>query len=83
MRFVGWHRGCRFAAGSGRRKVTTGSSLPSAAEPARSSARVHRAVDCVHERTSQPPGRVEPPEQTPAAIRAELPDGLRGQFDAE
>jgi hypothetical protein len=30
-----------------------------------------------------PPGRVEPPERTPAAIRAELPDGLRGQFDAE
>jgi Family of unknown function (DUF6247) len=28
-------------------------------------------------------GPVEPPERTPAAIRAELPDGLRGQFDAE
>lgn len=32
---------------------------------------------------ASPPGRVEPPEQTPAAIRAELPDGLRGQFDAD
>jgi hypothetical protein len=32
---------------------------------------------------ARPPGRVEPPERTPAAIRAELPDGLRGQFDAE
>jgi Family of unknown function (DUF6247) len=32
---------------------------------------------------ASPPGRVEPPERTPAAIRAELPDDLRGQFDAE
>jgi hypothetical protein len=30
-----------------------------------------------------PAGRVEPPERTPAAIRAELPDDLRRQFDAE
>jgi Family of unknown function (DUF6247) len=30
-----------------------------------------------------PAGRVEPPGRTPAAIRAELPEGLRGQFDAE
>jgi len=27
--------------------------------------------------------RVKPPERTPAAIRAELPDDLRAQFDAE
>lgn len=32
---------------------------------------------------ASPPGRVAPPERTPAAIRAELPDDLRGQFDAE
>ena len=32
---------------------------------------------------ASPPGLVEPPERTPAAIRAELPDSLRGQFDAE
>jgi hypothetical protein len=30
-----------------------------------------------------PAGRVEPPERTPAAIRAELPEALRAQFDAE
>jgi hypothetical protein len=30
-----------------------------------------------------PAGRVEPPGRTPAEIRAELPDGLRAQFDAE
>jgi hypothetical protein len=32
---------------------------------------------------ASPAGRVERPERTPAAIRAELPDDLRGQFDAE
>jgi hypothetical protein len=32
---------------------------------------------------ANPAGRVEPPQRTPAAIRAELPDALRGQFDAE
>jgi hypothetical protein len=32
---------------------------------------------------ASPVGRVEPPERTPAAIRAELPDELRGRFDAE
>jgi hypothetical protein len=32
---------------------------------------------------ASPAGRVEPPERTPAAIRAELPDGLRARFDAE
>jgi hypothetical protein len=30
-----------------------------------------------------PVGRVEPPERTPAAIRAELPAALRGRFDAD
>jgi hypothetical protein len=30
-----------------------------------------------------PAGRVEPPGRTPAAIRAELPEGLRARFDAE
>jgi hypothetical protein len=30
-----------------------------------------------------PASPVEPPERTPAAIRAELPEELRGQFDAE
>jgi hypothetical protein len=30
-----------------------------------------------------PAGRVEPPGRTPAAIRAELPEALRAQFDAE
>jgi len=30
-----------------------------------------------------PAGRVVPPERSPAAIRAELPDDVRGQFDAE
>jgi len=29
------------------------------------------------------PGRVEPPERSPAAIRAELPEAMRAQFDAE
>jgi hypothetical protein len=35
--------------------------------------------------TPQPrePGRVEPPERSPAAIRAELPEAMRAQFDAE
>jgi hypothetical protein len=32
---------------------------------------------------ASPAGRVEPPERTPAAIRAELPKALRGQFDRE
>ena len=32
---------------------------------------------------ASPAGRVERPERTPAAIHAELPDDLRGQFDAE
>jgi hypothetical protein len=32
---------------------------------------------------TSPAGPVEPPERTPAAIRAELPEELRGQFDAE
>jgi hypothetical protein len=32
---------------------------------------------------TSPTGPVEPPERTPAAIRAELPEELRGQFDAE
>jgi Family of unknown function (DUF6247) len=31
----------------------------------------------------RPAGRVQPPEHTPAAIRAELPEALRAQFDAE
>ncbi|HEY2958189.1 MAG TPA: DUF6247 family protein [Actinomycetota bacterium] len=30
-----------------------------------------------------PAGRVEPLGRTPAAIRAELPEALRAQFDAE
>jgi hypothetical protein len=30
-----------------------------------------------------PAGRAEPPGRTPAAIRAELPEALRAQFDAE
>jgi Family of unknown function (DUF6247) len=30
-----------------------------------------------------PAGRVQPPSQTPAAVRAELPEALRAQFDAE
>jgi Family of unknown function (DUF6247) len=30
-----------------------------------------------------PAGPIEPPERTPAAIRAELPAELRDQFDAE
>lgn len=29
------------------------------------------------------PWRVEPPERSPAAIRAELPEAMRAQFDAE
>jgi hypothetical protein len=29
------------------------------------------------------PWRVEPPDPSPAAIRAELPEALRAQFDAE
>jgi hypothetical protein len=29
------------------------------------------------------PGRIEPPERSPAAIRAELPEAMRAQFDAE
>jgi hypothetical protein len=32
---------------------------------------------------ASPAGRVEPPERTPAAIRAELPEALRARFDAE
>ena len=32
---------------------------------------------------TSPTGPVEPPEWTPAAIRTELPEELRGQFDAE
>jgi Family of unknown function (DUF6247) len=32
---------------------------------------------------ASPAGRVEPPERTPSAIRAELPEALRAQFDAE
>ncbi len=32
---------------------------------------------------ASPTGGVQPPERTPAAIRAELPDDLRGRFDAE
>jgi Family of unknown function (DUF6247) len=32
---------------------------------------------------TSPASPVEPPEQIPAAIRAELPDDLRSQFDAE
>jgi hypothetical protein len=32
---------------------------------------------------ASPPGRVEPPERTPAAVRAELPEALRARFDAE
>jgi Family of unknown function (DUF6247) len=32
---------------------------------------------------TSPTGPVGPPERTPAAIRAELPEELRGQFDAE
>jgi Family of unknown function (DUF6247) len=30
-----------------------------------------------------PARRVQPPQRTPAAIRAELPEPLRGQFDRE
>jgi hypothetical protein len=30
-----------------------------------------------------PAGSVQPPGRTPAAIRAELPEALRAQFDAE
>jgi hypothetical protein len=30
----------------------------------------------------RPPRRVEPPERSPAAIRAELPESMRAQFDA-
>ena len=37
---------------------------------------------CMSAQTS-PAGPVERPERTPAAIRAELPEDLRGQFDAE
>jgi hypothetical protein len=29
------------------------------------------------------PWRVEPPERSPAAIRAELPEAMRAKFDAE
>jgi Family of unknown function (DUF6247) len=32
---------------------------------------------------TSPAGPVEPPERTPAAIRAELPEDLRGRFDAD
>ena len=32
---------------------------------------------------TSPAGPVEPPERTPAAIRAELPEELRRRFDAE
>jgi hypothetical protein len=32
---------------------------------------------------TSPAGQVEPPERTSAGIRAELPEDLRGQFDAE
>jgi hypothetical protein len=32
---------------------------------------------------TSPAGPVQRPEQTPAAIRAELPEDLRGQFDAD
>jgi hypothetical protein len=32
---------------------------------------------------ASPAGRVQPPQRTPAAIRAELPEVLRGQFDSE
>jgi Family of unknown function (DUF6247) len=32
---------------------------------------------------TSPAGPVQRPERTPAAIRAELPEDLRGQFDAE
>ncbi len=32
---------------------------------------------------ASPVGRVEPPDRTPAAIRAELPEALRARFDAE
>jgi Family of unknown function (DUF6247) len=30
-----------------------------------------------------PAGRVQPPGRTPAAVRAELPEALRAQFDAD
>lgn len=30
-----------------------------------------------------PASRVQPPQRTPAAIRAELPEPLRSQFDSE
>jgi hypothetical protein len=30
-----------------------------------------------------PAGRAEPPGRTPAAVRSELPEALRAQFDAE
>jgi Family of unknown function (DUF6247) len=29
------------------------------------------------------PGRIEPPERSPAAIRAELPEAMRAEFDRE
>jgi hypothetical protein len=32
---------------------------------------------------ASPAGAVEPPDRIPAAIRAELPEELRSQFDAE
>jgi hypothetical protein len=32
---------------------------------------------------ASPPSRVEPPERTPSAIRAELPKALRARFDRE
>ncbi len=32
---------------------------------------------------ASPAGRVEPPQRTPAAVRAELPEALRARFDAE
>jgi Family of unknown function (DUF6247) len=32
---------------------------------------------------ASPAGRVEPPERTPSAIRAELPKALRARFDRE
>jgi Family of unknown function (DUF6247) len=41
------------------------------------------AVHCRHERASQPSRPGGAAGADPAAIRAELPDDLRGQFDAE
>jgi hypothetical protein len=32
---------------------------------------------------ASPAGRIEPPARTPAVVRAELPEALRAEFDAE